>query len=127
MNADLKSLVPQHVMGSVDVVCANGSSLHLEQDWRVGLGWWLIDGKWRWRLSVSDAIRAAPRGLGHEVLLEAQRLAPMLRLYGSLGDSPGPALQRALEDLQNQVVMARALYRDDPRIVGHHLADQLVA
>jgi hypothetical protein len=33
----------EQVAPSLDLFCSNRSFLHLEEDWRRGLGWWLID------------------------------------------------------------------------------------
>jgi hypothetical protein len=53
-------------MSSADMFCADGRFVHLVQDWRDGLGWWLGDGKRRSRVRVSGAIQAVPRRLAHE-------------------------------------------------------------
>ena len=113
------------VMAGADVFCSGGAYLHLEQDWRRGLGWWLVRGNDRHRVTVRDAIGAAPPALGHEVLLEAQRLGPTLELDRRLMESSGPEVRRAVDDLTRDVALAREAYGNDPRVVGIHLADRL--
>lgn len=116
---------PVRVMPSANLFCSDGRYVHLEQDWRRGLGWWLVDGKQRTRLSVADAIRVVPHFLAHEVLLEAELLVPR-EVHGGNGTPSRTELRRAALDLNKEVASARAAYHDDPQVVGRFASDRLV-
>jgi hypothetical protein len=112
-----------HVMGSADLFCRDGSYVTLEQDWRRGLGWWLVRGNERQRISVSEAIRSVPAEVAHEVLVEAALLVPVLELDRSLWQPPEPGLADAVHRLRDEVLTARAAYRAEPRVVAPRVAD----
>jgi hypothetical protein len=95
------------VIGSADIFCADRAYLHLEQDWRRGLGWWLVDGAQRRHLTVAEAMRTAPEALAEEVLREAQFLIPSLQLDRVLRKVKRSGFQAALEGLRADVAVAR--------------------
>ena len=66
-------------MAALDIFRADESFLHLEENWHRGLGWWLVDGASRRRLSVLEAIHLSPSRVAHEVFLEAENLLWRLR------------------------------------------------
>ena len=64
----------EQVVPRLDLFCTNESFLHLEEDWRRGLGWWVIDAAGRRHITIAEASRLAPDTVAHEVLLEAESL-----------------------------------------------------
>jgi hypothetical protein len=102
-----------HVVPSVDIFCGDERFIHLEEDCRRGLGWWVVDGDMRSRLSVSAAMRLARHGLGHEVLLEAQELVWRLEAEAEYQLAAQP-LHAAVDGLRDELAAARAEHRDDP-------------
>jgi hypothetical protein len=118
---------PQRVMGSVDLFREDGSYLSLEQDWRRGLGWWLVEGHDRRHLSVGEAVRAAPAEVAHEVLFEAALLVPVLELSRGLWDAGGAEMHRAVEALRGEVTGALSAYSEDRRVVAPRIADRVPA
>jgi hypothetical protein len=120
-------------MAALDIFRGDGSFLHLEEDWRRGLGWWLVDDESRRRVSVLEATRLAPSGVAHEVFLEAQHLAWQLEAESVDRDSE-PALYGELSELRREVALAGAADRSSPTTVmqtavpvfSHRHADPLV-
>lgn len=100
-------------MPSADLFCGDDGFLHLEDDWRRGVGWWLVNDEGRSRLTVSDAMRLVHHGLGIEILVEAQEL--VWRLEAS-AEHEGPAhpLHAAIAGLQDELAAACAEHRSDP-------------
>jgi len=97
----------QFRMPAVDIFRADGTYLHLEEDWRRGLGWWLVDPERRWRVSVLEAMRLAPSAVAHEVFLEAQLLTWELEAVDIRQPSEA-GLQSALDRLRREVNIADA-------------------
>jgi hypothetical protein len=100
------------MMPSVDFFCGDDRFIHLEEDWRRGLGWWLVDGSVRSRLSVSAATRLVPH-LALEVLIEVQELVWRLETNAEY-QSPSERLHGAVDGLRNELAAARAEHRNDP-------------
>jgi hypothetical protein len=99
-------------MPSVDIFCGGERFIHLEDDWRRGLGWWLVDGNLRSRLSVSAAIRLVPH-LALEVLLEVEELVWRLESNAEYQLTSQP-LHGAVDRLRNELAAARSEHRNDP-------------
>ena len=101
-----------NVTPSVDIFCGGDRFIHLEEDWRRGLGWWLVDGSVRSRLSVSAAMRLVPH-VALEVLIEVQEL--VWRLEANAEDPlMSQPLHGAVDGLRNELAAACAEHRDDP-------------
>jgi hypothetical protein len=92
------------MMPSVDVFCGDDRFIHLEEDWRRGLGWS--------RLSVSAAMRLVPH-LALEVLIEVQELVWRLETNAEY-QSPSERLHGAVDGLRNELAAAPAEHRNDP-------------
>lgn len=101
-------------MPSVDIFCGDDRSIHVESDCRRGLGWWLVDGDVRSRLSVSAAMSLVPH-LALEVLIEVQELAWRLETTPEYQLTSQP-LHGAVDALRNEVTAARAEHRGDPEV-----------
>jgi hypothetical protein len=99
-------------MPSVDIFCGEDRFIHLEDDWRRGLGWWLVDGNVRSRLSVAAAMRLAPH-MALEVLIEVQELVWKLEANAESQLTSQP-LHGAVDGLRNELAAARAEHRNDP-------------
>lgn len=111
-----------------DLYLADGACLHLEDDWRTGLGWWRADGPGRQRLTVAQALELAPAGVGHEVLLEAQHLA-YTALRECLGEgSQIPARHQAIAALNREIHAAMMSLAASPgmQAFGQGLEDRMV-
>jgi hypothetical protein len=100
-------------MPSPQLFCSDERFIHLEDDWRRGLGWWLADGTVRSRISVSAAMRLVPHGLGLEVLVEVQELVRRLENSAEY-QAPSQPLHMAVDGLRNDLAAAHAEHRDDP-------------
>lgn len=92
-------------MPALDLFRPDGSFLHLQEDWRRGLGWWLVDRDQRRHISVLEAIRLAPKGVAHEVFLELQYLVWQLESE-EVGQDSGASLHDALSRLRREVILA---------------------
>jgi hypothetical protein len=99
-------------MPSVDIFCGDDRFIHLEDDWRRGRGWWLVDGDVRSRLSVAAAMRLAPH-MALEVLIEVQELVWKLEANAESQLTSQP-LHGAVDGLRNELAAARAEHRNDP-------------
>jgi hypothetical protein len=95
----------EEVVPALDLFCANESFLHLEEDWRRGLGWWLIDADGRKHVSIKDAIRLAPEGVAHEVILEAESLLWRLEAE-DIERQVGPNRRNAIARFRREVAVA---------------------
>jgi hypothetical protein len=99
-------------MPSMEIFCGDGRSIHLEDDWRRGLGWWLADGDVQSPLSVSAAMRLVPH-LAIEVLIEVQELVWRLESSAEY-QMKSELLHGAVDGLSHELAAARAEHRDDP-------------
>ena len=95
----------RHVLPALDLFCRNDSFLHLEEDWRRGLGWWLIDAEGRRRVTIPDAIRLAPHAVDRELLLEAEQLVWKLEAEDASGESV-PQRRAAISKFRREVDLA---------------------
>jgi hypothetical protein len=96
----------------MDIFCGDERFIHLEDDWRRGPGWWLVDGTVRSRLSVSAAMRLVPH-MALEVLIEVQEL--VWRLENNAGyELTSQRFHGAVDELRNELAAARAEHRNDP-------------
>lgn len=100
-------------MPSADLFCGDDSFIHLEDDWRRGLGWWLVNVDRRSRLSVSDAMRLVHHGLRLEVVLETQELVRHLETTAG-HHLPAQARCDAIDALRNELAAASAEHQNDP-------------
>jgi hypothetical protein len=95
----------EEVIPALDLFCANESFLHLEEDWRRGLGWWLIDADGPKHISIKDAMHLAPQGVAHEVILEAESL--LWRLESEdIDRQVGPLRRNAIARFRREVALA---------------------
>jgi len=99
-------------MPSVDLFCSDERFIHLENDWRCGLGWWLVDGDERSRLNVSAAMRLVPH-VALEVLIEVQELVWRLEANAEYQLTSQP-FHGAVDGLRNELAAARTEHRNDP-------------
>lgn len=114
------------VLPSADIFCADGRYLRLEENWRRGLGWWVVDSpRHRTHMPLARAISMVPRGIAHEVFVEAERLVWMLELERA-APSYGAGFRGALQQLRTEVHECRELYADEGTIVHTLLADALL-
>lgn len=96
---------------SVDFFCGYDRFI-LEEDWRRGLGWWLLDGSVRSRLSVSAAMRLVPH-VSLEMLIEVQELVWRVEANAEYQLMSQP-LHGAVDGLRNELAAACAEHRDGP-------------
>jgi hypothetical protein len=99
-------------MPSVDIFYGDDRFITLEDDWRRGLGWWLVDGNVRSRLSVSAATRLVPH-MALEVLIEVQELLWRLESSTEYQLTSQP-LHGAVDGLRNELAAARTEHLNDP-------------
>ena len=110
-----------------DLFLAGGTYLHLEQASPAELGWWLVEGRSRRRLTVAEAFLAAPPPLRHEVILEAERLVDVASRHLNRPDLDTPAWRLAVADLHDSIRVASVALRGEERMrdLGQTLADRL--
>ena len=115
------------IVASADLFLAGGAFLHLEQASPAKLGWWLVEGRSRRRLTVAEAFLAAPPRLRHEVILEAERLVDVATRHRDRPDLDTPPWRLAVADLHDSIRVARVALRGDAgmRDLGQSLADRL--
>jgi hypothetical protein len=95
----------EEVVPALDLFCANESFLHLEEDWRRGLGWWVIAADGRKHISIKDAMQLAPESVAHEVILEAESLLWRLEAE-DIEREVGPLRRNAIARFRREVALA---------------------
>ena len=100
-------------MPALDFFRADGSFLHLEEDWRRGLGWWLVDAEGKRRVGVLEAVRLAPSRVAHELFFETQHLLWELEAE-EVGMCSEPGLHAELSRFRQEVTLAGATDHGSP-------------